>query len=204
MLLKFLAIKFLHAVWLVISFIPSILFNIIYHPIARKLSRRHLPEAANRIGLVHSESKLRSGFGQLTGVINNHNIVVKPDENAKVITFLKNETPLLLWTEKSIDRPNGKIIEFKTNDWIFNSIFKTQRASKNFAQKLKDSPDLINSFNHFYLDWIWSISSIYVSDQAIYCDFNYGHPFFSYIPASSVEKIVNDMVRLADQIDSAK
>ncbi|HSR18940.1 MAG TPA: hypothetical protein VLM39_12680, partial [Ignavibacteriaceae bacterium] len=109
---------------------------------------------------------------------------------------------LQLWTEKYREQPNRKMPVFKTGDWIFNYLFKTRRASKEFAQIINSSTGLTDRFVRFYLDWIWKLSSIYVSDKAIYCEFNYGHPFFPYLPASSVEKIINDMISLADQIDS--
>lgn len=97
-----------------------------------------------------------------------HKVTVKPDEDAKVVVFYKTKKPLQLWTEKCRVETNENIIEFKTHNWTFNNIFKTRRASKSFAQTITDSPILINKFVQFYLDWIWSLESIYVSDNAIY------------------------------------
>jgi len=189
---------------MVISFIPSIILNIVYHPIARKSSWKGLPKIAEKLGLNYNQSKLFSGFGEISGVIKDHNIIIKPDENAKIVVFCNSAKPLLLWTEKSLERPNSKMTEFRTHNWIFNTIFKTRRTSQIFGQVITDSTNLIDSFIQFYMDWIWNLKSIYVSDNAIYCEFKYGHPFFPYIPATVVGKIINDMVSLAEQIDSAQ
>lgn len=200
--MRFVVTKFLYAIWKLLSFIPLVIVNILYHPLARKLSWKNLPNKAKKLGLHYIKSNNTSEFGELSGVFKGHNVTIKPDENGKVIAFFKTVKPLQLWTEKYREQPNRKMQIFKTSNWVFNFLFKTRRASKEFAQTINSSHSITDRFVRFYLDWIWTLSSIYVSDRAIYCEFNYGHPFFPYFPASSLEKIINDIIGLADQIDS--
>lgn len=200
--MTFITVKLIYITWKVISFIPTLILSVIYHPIARKMTWRHLPVVAKKLGLDHINSRHYSEFGKLSGTIQGHQVIVEPDENAKIIVHFKSAKPVQFWTKKNRQKPTGEMPEFKTHNWTFNYIFKTRRADEKIAKTFIDSPDLIVLFNQFYIKRIWSLESIYVSDQAIYCEFNYGHPFYPYIPASVLENILKEIIDLTDHCDT--
>lgn len=200
--MKFIAIKIVFIFWKILSFIPKIILSVIYYPIARKISWKHLPQVAKKLGLNHIESKYYSEFGKLSGTIWGYHVIVEPDENAKIIVHFKSVKFIQLWTKKDRQKPSEAMPGFKTPDWKFNSIFKTRRANEKVAKTFITSTELSSLFIQFFIRWIWSLETIYVSDKAIYCEFNYGHPFYTYIPASVLEKLLKEIIYLVSQLDS--
>ena len=166
----------------------------------RKFPGSISPRWRKKLGLDHIESKYFSEFGKLLGSIQSHKVIIEPDENAKIIVHFKSTKLIQLWTKKDRQKPGEQMPAFKTRDWKFNLIFKTRRANEKVAKNFITSTELIALFIQFYIRWIWNLETIYVSDEAIYCEFNYGHPFYPYIPAYALEKILGDLVELSEHI----
>lgn len=95
---------------------------------ARKIARRNLPKVANKLGLEYTKSSSYSEFGMFSGNVNGYQVFVSPDSgNLKL--YFQIEKKINLSTKRPTTRPIKWIPDFKANNWKFNTIFKTRRAS---------------------------------------------------------------------------
>lgn len=171
-------------------------------PLARRISWKKLPKEAERLGLEYYKSKYNHEFGTITGNIRGHEVEVEPDSDARVtVTF--NRRRINLAMSRPYSRPEEGMEDFSTPSTAFNLIFRTRRAAPELAEIFRVDRDLLRAFHRFYLRWMWRLDSIYVSENRIMCSFTYGQYFFYRIPASYLKMIVNDMVDLAEGLESA-
>jgi hypothetical protein len=174
--------------------------------VAKKWSLSKLPGVGAKIGLIHKKSSHLKEFGELCGMINGYYVSVKPDMSMNSVIRVE-----YIGTYKGLDlslsRPNlqlkKNVIDFKTSNWKFNWTFKTIRAHKNMAGIISADHDLIQHIISFYNKWIFALDELIISDNDIYCRLRYGFYVYPYIPSSKLEPLVNELLVLAEKIDSA-
>ena len=190
--------------WILISFTPFALLwrigDFLFYPIARKIAWRDLPKVANKLGLEYSQSTSYSEFGMLSGKVNGYQVFISPDSGHLKLHF-QTENKIKLSTERSATRPMKEMPDFKANNWKFNTIFKTRRASLEQSRRFSQFPEITNGFVSFYTRSVWHLSSIYIDENELSCSYRYGQPFFRYLPASTLEKMVYELVGLAQLLD---
>lgn len=188
-----------------VSYTPLALFwiigGLVMHPVAKKISWRQLPKVADKLALIVKPSRNKSEFGKITGEIQEHKVIITPDKTIKIRLFFVSEHKIDFSTSKPYVRPTKDMPDFNTNNWKFNTIFKTRRASPELATKINQCPELTASLVKFYTQWIWRLTSIHIENKYISCGLNYGDPFNPYLPADVLENIFSDLMHLAQQID---
>jgi len=171
-------------------------------PLFKKISWRQLPKVAGKLSLKCKQSRDYSKFGELSGKIQKHKVLVTPDDNKKLIVFFKSKYQIDISTYKSNYRPTSDEPDFNTQNWKFNKIFKTRRANIELSDSIDKYPELTNYLVSFYMRWIWHLDFICIEESHISCAFNYGAPFHLYLPANVLQKILPELIVLAQQIDS--
>ncbi|MBN2038506.1 MAG: hypothetical protein JW864_00590 [Spirochaetes bacterium] len=170
----------------------------------RKWSFYKLPEKAGEMGLHYIESDYRKEFGIIKGRIQGYFIEIKPAESMnssiKVAANFKDSKFELSLHRPSM-MPGKKQSGFKTGNRIFNSIFKTKMAHINSIQKLAANNELYARLSEFYTEWIFKVENLRIDNGEIFCSFKYGFNFFSYIPVYRIERIIKQLVNIAEKYD---
>lgn len=199
-------IAFLNALYRgLISFTPLVLFRVLgaitIGSLARKKSWRELPKVANQFSLNSELSRNHSEFGKISGKIKGYEVVVTPDANIKIKVYFKSEYEIDISTSKPKFRPSLNETVFKTSNWKFNKIFKSRQAEKDLAQRFDLFKVLMNDLMKFRMKWIWHLDSISIEKSYISCGFNYGDPFYLYLPAHVLQDILPEIIEIAQNID---
>ena len=108
------------------------------------------------------------------------------------------ETQVLeLSTQKPRLHPEKNTGNFTTENRYFNRIFKTRRIDNRRASKIKAARLLQDTSVSFYTQWMLRISCLIVASDTIVCKLNYGFYLFPYIPARSLEPLVDGLLSIA-------
>lgn len=176
--------------------------GITFSPIARMISWKRLPTEAKRLGLTHTPSESFNEFGEITGTVRGHEVVVEPDSDAMVsVAFQGRDVYLAMYRPDK--RPPEGMVDFDAPLSAFNLIFRTRRAEPRLAEIFRTDPRLARAFVRYFLRWMWRLESIYVVRGRLICTFTWGQYFFFRIPAGYLEMLVEDTVALAESLEAA-
>ncbi len=163
--------------------------------LGRRKAFREFPEVAKKFGFIQKKSRSSKPFGTYTGAYSGYNFKIDPDSNA-TIQLQMNPIPGL----KEFITHKGHT-NFDSGDQRFDHFFKTRLVSAKLGQKLRKATHFITYAVQFGRAWKGKYNYIQIYSDSIYCSFKYGSGH--YIPASILEKIIPDMVKLADLLQAA-
>ena len=163
------------------------------------ISRYKLPGIAKSMGLAHRPSDVIKEFGELAGTIDGFRVTVRPENNVEPVIEIESKHDLVrqkfeISNSRPYMRPEKNIINFKTGNRKFNSIFRTRRSHKDFAATIIRNHGFLESAVSFYLKWIFKIEYIGIDEQRIFCKLNYGFNLFPHIPFYRLKGLVNELV----------
>ena len=161
--------------------------------IGRRKAMREFPKEAERLGL-SLKTRRPKEFGVYKGKYKGYFFTIDPDSNATIYLRMKTLPGLALNT--IYHKTN-----FNTGNSTFDHLFTERRASPKIRENLCKSTELINFVGVFGNRWKGKYRFIRVVEDGIYFSFKYGSGH--YIPASILEKIMSDMVKLAELIQDA-
>ncbi len=169
-------------------------------------ARRKLPGLAVSMGLRHEKSRYIKEFGKIKGKVKGHFVKVEPfasmNPTARV-SFRQRHRGMEISLRRPDLVPEKGAIEFTSSLWWFNQIFRTRVIHRDKMENVSGNTPLLQDMVSFYERWMFSLDSLLVSDDDIFCRFRYGFYFFPHIPASRFQGLVQDMVDLAERIDVA-
>lgn len=172
---------------------------------ARKWSFWRFPQKVKDMGLHYIESDYTGDFGYIKGRIQGHEIEIKPDDgmNSSIrVAAHSREGGLEISLSRSKTRIPKNMREFKTANWKFNWAFRTKWAHVHSVERVARQNGLIDSLVEFYSRWMFTLDSLFIDDGQVYCRFKYGFYFFPYIPACRIERIVEQLVAIAEEYDA--
>lgn len=161
--------------------------------LGRKKALREFPKAAKKLGFSLKASRSRQ-FGVYTGIYKGYGFNIDPDSNATIYLRMPPIAGLKLSTYK--DKTN-----FDTGDHGFDNLFIERTASPELGQKLSEATQLLTFVDQFGSRWKRKYRFIEIVEDGIYCSLKYGNG--KYIPGSVLERIVPDMVNIADLLQAA-
>ncbi len=206
--MKFIVKKILNMLLIASEFSPFVLLwvakaFIIDWPL-RKWSFLQFPRKAEKMGLHYIESDHVNHFGIIKGKARGYYLEIKPDDsmNSSIrVRMHKKDDNLEISLGKPSLRPKKNIREFVAESWEFNWAFKTKRAHVNSITFLTERNEFVDSLVAFYSRWIFALDTLNIDYGEIFCKFKYGFNFFPYIPVYRIEKIVEQLVTIAEKHD---
>jgi len=163
--------------------------------LGRRKALREFPAAAQKFGFIPPKKQPSRQFGTYTGIYKGYNFKIDPDSNA-TIRLEMNPVPGLT---EFITRQGQT--NFDSGDKGFDKFFKIRLVSAELGQKLREAVAFLTYTVQFGKRWKGKYNYIQIYKGSIYCSFKYGSGH--YIPVSALEKIIPDMVRLADLLQTA-
>ena len=119
------------------------------------------------------------------------------------INYKNNFAGLEISFTKPTIRLKKNLVDFKTSNRKFNRIFKTIRANKNHAEKIKENKLFLNASVSFYTKHIFELESLSFRNNEIYCSLRFGFNLLPYIPVSKFKSLIKELVVLAETIDTS-
>jgi hypothetical protein len=169
-------------------------------PLLRRRARQNLPGKAREIGLSFEPARSLKELGVFSGTIDGRSVTVLPDRGTLSVGF--NQRRLVeISTIKPVIRPRDAIVDVQSPDRLFNMIYKTCRLSREDEKRVLHNCALADHLKGFYLKWVWQIQQVTIRNDGIQCIFNYGQPFYRYIPSNAMAGALRDMLFLAGQIE---
>lgn len=163
--------------------------------LGRRKAQRQFPAAAQQFGFIRQKSRASKPIGDYAGEYGGYHFLIEPDRNATIQLQMKPLEGLdELMTRKGASN-------FESGDDSFDSRFKTRSASAEMAGRIQQAPEFLQYAATFAGKWRWKANYIQIRPDAIYCSLKYGNG--RYIPASALEQIIPEMVKLADLLQSA-
>ncbi len=153
------------------------------------------PAAAKELGFIQEKDRSSRPFGTYAGIYNGYNFTIDPDSNATVQLHM-NPVPGV----EEFSTRQGQT-NFDSGDKGFDNFFKTRLVSAELGQKLREAVAFLAYTVEFGKRWKGKYNYIRMYKDSIYCSFKYGSGH--YIPASVLEKIIPDLVKLADLLQAA-
>ena len=147
------------------------------------------------MALYKKKSRSSRQFGTYTGVYNGYTFTIDPDRNATVHLQM-DPIPGL----KEFITRKGQT-NFDSGDQGFDNFFKTRLVSVELGRKLREAAPFVTYTVQFGRTWKGKYNYVQIYDDGIYCSFKYGNGY--YIPASVLERIIPDLVKLADLLQAA-
>ena len=163
--------------------------------LGRRKALRKFPEAAQKFGFIQEKSRSSRPFGIYTGIYKGYNFKINPDSNA-TIHLEMNPVPGLT---EFITRQGQT--NFDSGDKGFDKFFKTRLVSPELGQKLREAVAFLTYTVQFGKRWKRKYNYIQIYEDSIYCSFKYGSG--RYIPGPVLEKIIPDLVKIADLLQAA-
>ena len=163
--------------------------------LGRRKALREFPAAAKKFGFIQKKSRSSRPFGTYTGTYKGYNFTIEPDSNATVQLHM-DPVPGI---EEFITRQGQT--NFDSGDKGFDNVFKTRLVSAELGQTLREAVAFLTYTVQFGKRWKGKYNYIQIYKDSIYCSFKYGSGH--YIPASVLEKIIPDLVKLADLLQAA-
>ena len=160
-----------------------------------KKALREFPEAAEKFGFTSKKGGSARPFGIYAGTYNGYNFTIDPDSNATIQMHMAPVSGL-----KEFITRQGQT-NFDSGDPEFDYFFKTRLVSAELGRKLSNATLLLNYTAQFGKRWKGKYNYIQIYKDSIYCSFKYGSGH--YIPGSVLEKIIPDLVKLADLLQAA-
>ena len=151
--------------------------------------------AAKELGFIQEKDRSSRPFGTYAGIYNGYNFTIDPDSNATVQLHM-NPVPGV----EEFSTRQGQT-NFDSGDKGFDNFFKTRLVSAELGQKLREAVAFLAYTVEFGKRWKGKYNYIRMYKDSIYCSFKYGSGH--YIPASVLEKIIPDLVKLADLLQAA-
>ena len=206
----FLIKRFLKQLYIISVFTPIALLwiskAVIIDWIASKYAFKKLPKKAEKIGLKHINSDYIKKFGELKGIINGHKTSVLPFNSMNPVVRINYKNTydgLEISFSKPTIRLKKNLVDFKTSNRKFNRIFKTIRANKNHAEKIKENKLFLKASVSFYTKHIFELESLSFRNNEIYCSLRFGFNLFPYIPVCKFKSLIKELVVLAEKIDTS-
>ena len=159
----------------------------------KKKAMREFPEEAKKLGFRLKTSR-HGQFGVYSGKYNGYFFTIDPDSNATIHLSMPTIPGLRLSTIYNKT-------DFETGSPGFDQLFSERSAPPEIREKLCGAKKLLAFADTFGTRWKKKCRFIKVVQDGIYCSFKYGSS--SYIPAPVLEKIVPDLVELANLIQAA-
>ncbi|MBC2713116.1 MAG: hypothetical protein HGJ94_19635 [Desulfosarcina sp.] len=156
--------------------------------IGRLKAKKMFPEAAEKMGLkAHSLLKKRS-FPQYSGSFSNFKIEVAPEMSS--IKVMMQSVPGLFMNTF------GKNVEFDIGNETIDRFFTERKAPRSTYEKLVGNAEWVHFVRRFIEKWKRVIQVLDVEPGYIECRMKYGNGH--YIPASVLEPMTSDLVKIAD------
>jgi hypothetical protein len=162
-------------------------------------ARRQYPALAEKLGLTFKPSGYRGAIGTISGTIDEHDVVIDPDDQRAIIVRFGSEPQVDLRSYEHSGGGRYALSHFRSGVRAFDAFFKTRSAGPQVAERL-ESADLERLIAPFKGRYYRAIRSLAVTRSGITCVFDFGTPPF--IPASAVSEILTAMLELARTIES--
>ena len=162
--------------------------------LGRRKAIHQLPKAAKKFGFKEDKSKTSHNYGKYTGTYGGYNFVVNPESSATIELHMD---PVPGLEEIATYR---KQTNFDSGNNGFDGFLKTRLVSDDLARKLRDATPFLEHTVQFVKRWKRPCNYFQIYKDTIYFSFKYG--MGHYIPASVLEEIVPDLVKLADLLQA--
>ncbi len=164
-------------------------------------AKKEFSNAGKKLGLNFIKPKYKFNIGELKGVYENHEVVVVPDDGAKIKIKLDYDGNMELRTvsDNYTSPPNG-MQHIQANGSVFNSFFKTRYAHASLASKISQSDELAQFIKIFKGKWGRKIEYLEINNSSLIVSMKYGKE--SYIPSKVINDILPDLVKLAGIIET--
>jgi hypothetical protein len=164
----------------------------------RSLAQRQFPQLVERTGLSFEAPKYPGWVGQLRGRWSGYEVLVQPDERARLVVWLRAPLGVDLRSYQHWKRtPEGKVAfslrDRRLDAWLLNRLCKAGDEAK-----LADAPLVIAA-----LDAVRShpkIKQLVLDEERLELSLDYGSP--TYIPAADVEPLLQLAVRVLNEVEA--
>ncbi len=172
-----------------------------FYPVARRRSRRQLPEIVDSLGLRYSSASQGSvGEGTIEGTIDGYQVQIEPDRGELIID-LNHWKNVEINDQKPYHECREDLCEISTQRPIFDTIFRTRRACPTDVVQFSGDTQLVQALEQFYMRWLWRIQLFRIDDHALTCQLNCGQPMSAYLPALALEPLLDELCRLAHLVE---
>jgi hypothetical protein len=166
-----------------------------------KDAKNNYPRLAKEMNLAFNKAALNHHIGEIAGIFNGCQVIVKPDDNAAIEIRFQSTPDLFL---SSIDPENMKpypgMVRFDSENAAFNRYILTRFASPAIASALTEKSGELQFVDMFVKNWARPIQRFDISRNGIACRFKYGGQ--TYIPTTVLESILPEMCSFAQSFEA--
>ncbi|MEN8133818.1 MAG: hypothetical protein ABFS45_27405 [Pseudomonadota bacterium] len=194
------------AIWVVIAVAVVALYWFgfrFYDPfeIGLRDAKKSFPGVAKELGLEFVAPTSGEYVGEIKGKINSNNVRIAPDDLALIEIELHDRIKVHLSNSESFRSHSNEGMEaFDFKNKAANDLFKTRFASSDLLDKLSSSRRLFEFVEKFKRHWGKEVEDLIYSNGFVRVTFRYG--FRRYIPAKDIQPMLEDLVVLADILQS--
>lgn len=164
-------------------------------------ARRDFPEVAEKLGLEFTPPALKEHLGELNGELGGYTVRVSPDDSAIIELALRERIEVHLSNDEPVrSHANEDMNTFDFHNKAANKLFTTRFASPNLVHNLASSKKLFDFTETFNSHWGREVSRLEYSNGYVFARFRYG--FGNYIPAKNIQPMLDDLVVLAELLES--
>ncbi|MCP4135522.1 MAG: hypothetical protein GY754_31425 [bacterium] len=189
----------------------------LYSYIAKKIYWKKLELYADLKGYHHEPGRFKYDFGELHWECRGMPVKVRIcydhlSSGPWISVGLKTGKEILeLETGKPLVDLMDDWEEFTPENRAFNYLYRTRRVDSNYAEKLLNAPRLFDAIVNFYRKWVFHLSNdvgtngLVVDGEKVVCTFGPSMllSLFPYISPEKIERILPDMIKLAEKFDAA-
>ncbi len=164
----------------------------------RSLAQRQFPRLAERLGLRFEAPRYDGWVGQLKGAFEGHDVLVQPDERARIVVLLRQPLQIDLRTFQHWKRaPEGKSAfsfkERKLNAWLPN-----RWCADGLEGVLGDNGALAAALDALRVHP--HVKQLVLDEERLEFTLDYGSP--PYIPAGDVQALLQSGARIVGEVEA--